>query len=340
MKIVITGGLGYIGSHTIAEIQQTTDWEVISIDNHLNSLPDFAQRIESVTGKQITNHTIDLRNLDALRDLFRKEGDIDGIIHFAALKAVGESVEQPLLYYDNNINGLINILKCCDEFAIPSFIFSSSCSIYGSVQTLPVDENTPFSPTESPYAYTKLIGENILRDFTRRHSTRAISLRYFNPVGAHKSGRIGEYPIQKPANLFPVITQKASGWIEEMNVHGLDYPTRDGSCIRDYIHVVDIARAHVQALEKLVQKSEGPALDFYNLGSGEGVSVLEAIAAFERATGNKLEYKIGPRRPGDTVAIYSDSSKAKNELGWEPQHSIDEMMTSAWAWQQQLNKER
>ncbi|UTW62995.1 UDP-glucose 4-epimerase GalE [bacterium SCSIO 12741] len=340
MKIVVTGGLGYIGSHTIAEIQQTTDWEVLSIDNHLNSLPDFAQRIEDVTGKPVINHPIDLRDFEALRSFFKTEKDIDGIIHFAALKAVGESVEKPLLYYDNNLNGLIHILKCCEEFDIPSFIFSSSCSIYGSVTTLPVNEETPFSPTESPYAYTKLVGEQILRDFAKKRSTQTISLRYFNPVGAHPSGKIGEYPIQKPSNLFPVITQRASGWIDEMFVHGLDYPTRDGSCIRDYIHVCDIARAHIQALEKLAKDPNKEFIDFYNLGSGEGVSVLEAISAFERNAGMKLDYKIGPRRSGDTIAIYSDSSKAHQELGWEAQHSIDEMMTSAWAWQQQLNKEK
>jgi UDP-glucose 4-epimerase len=273
----------------------------------------------------------------ACYSLFQELGQIDGVIHFAALKAVGESVETPLLYYRNNLLSLINLLKCCGDFGIENFIFSSSCSLYGNVKTLPVNEDTPLSKTESPYAHTKLVGEEILRAAASVQSLKVISLRYFNPVGAHPSGLNGENPINKPNNLVPVITQTASGIIEKMHVHGTDYPTRDGSCIRDYIHVSDIADAHILALHHQLNGKQGANYEVFNLGTGQGVSVLEAIKAFEEVRGVSLNYELGPRRAGDVAEIYSDSAKAEQVLGWKPKFDLREMMASAWRWQEYLN---
>ncbi|MGB0403279.1 MAG: UDP-glucose 4-epimerase GalE [Salibacteraceae bacterium] len=339
MKVLITGGAGYIGSHTILEILESKGWEIYSIDNFVNSSDTTFSRINTISGASIKNFEVDLVNLNDLKEVFKSIGSIDGIIHFAALKAVGESVEKPLWYYENNLVGLINILKCCTEFRVPNLIFSSSCSIYGNVETLPVDENTPLAKAESAYASTKSIGEEIIEHFSKVNDTKTICLRYFNPVGAHKSGLNGENPINKPNNLVPVITQFASGIIKEMSVHGTDYNTRDGSCIRDYIHVTDIAKAHIKALE-YSSKDMANNLDFFNLGSGNGVSVLEAIKSFEEVANVKLNYKLGPRRPGDVESIYSDSSKAKSLLHWETELEIKDMMSSAWKWQQNLNNEQ
>lgn len=333
-KILITGGTGYIGSHTAIELIGDNRFEVISIDNLVNSSADAVDRIENITGKRIKNYEVDLVNLEAVRSVFQENPDIVGVIHFAALKSVGESVEKPLWYYHNNFEGLINILKCCEEFEVMNFIFSSSCSIYGNIDKLPVTEETPVTETESPYAQTKWMGERIIKDFCKVSKVKCIALRYFNPVGAHETGKNGEDVINKPSNLVPVITRTAVGWIPQMTVFGGDYPTRDGTAIRDYIHVTDIADAHVKALDYLLEDKNEANYEVFNLGSGNGVSVLEAINAFEKVSGVKLNYVIGERRAGDVISIYSDSSLAKEKLGWEAKKDIEEMMASAWKWQQ------
>ena len=341
MKILITGGAGYIGSHTIIEILENTDWEVIAVDNYSNSSEKTYQRIEKITGKKINYYNIDLTNLLLTEKIFQENNDISGIIHFAAFKSVPESVEKPLLYYHNNLNSLINILKCQAKFSISNLIFSSSCSVYGNLDELPVTENTPLNQPESPYAYTKQIGEKIVDDFIKVNThLKAISLRYFNPVGAHKSGLNGELPLSRPNNLVPYITQTAIGKLEQLTVFGGDYPTNDGTCIRDYVHVCDIATAHVQALQKLIADKKFPNHSIINLGTGVGVSVLEAIHAFEKISGQKLNYKIGSRRAGDVEAIYANNDLAKKMLTWSPKYNIDEMMQSAWLWEQNLNKEK
>ncbi len=338
MKILITGGAGYIGSHTIIEILENTNWEVISIDNYSNSSAKTYQRIEQITGKKIKYYNLDLTDLSLTEKVFEENRDIVGIIHFAAFKSVPESVENPLLYYHNNLNSLINILKCQEKFNIPNLIFSSSCSVYGNIDTLPVTENTPLNNPESPYAYTKQIGEKIVEDFIKINPTlKAISLRYFNPVGAHKSGLNGELPLSKPNNLVPYITQTAIGKLEQLTVFGGDYSTKDGTCIRDYVHVCDIATAHVQAVQKLISDNKFLNHSIINLGTGVGISVLEAIHAFEKVANQKLNYKIGPRRDGDVEAIYANNTKANELLNWIPKYNIDEMMLSAWKWEQNLN---
>lgn len=341
MKILITGGAGYIGSHTIIEILETTDWEVVSIDNYSSSSEKTYQRIEKITGKKIKYYNIDLTNLSLTEKVFQENAAIAGIIHFAAFKSVPESVENPLLYYHNNLNSLINILKYQAKYNIPNLIFSSSCSVYGNLDELPVTENTPLNKPESPYAYTKQIGEKIVDDFIKINPTlKAISLRYFNPVGAHKSGLNGEVPIARPNNLVPYITQTAIGKLEQLTVFGGDYATPDGTCIRDYVHVCDIAVAHVQALQKLISDKNFPNHNIVNLGTGVGISVLEAIKAFEKISNQKLNYKIGLRRAGDVEAIYANNDLAKKMLNWTPKYNIDEMMLSAWLWEQNLNKEK
>jgi UDP-glucose 4-epimerase len=266
---------------------------------------------------------------------FEKYSSIVGIIHFAAFKAVPESVANPFKYYFNNINSELNVLQACLKYNVSNFIFSSSCSVYGNIDSLPVNEQTTFNKAESPYAYTKQVGEEILKDYSKANPfLQTIALRYFNPVGAHLSGLNGENPINKPSSLVPIITQTASGRLPEMNVWGTDYKTRDGSCIRDYIHVSDIALAHINALEYLIAKKQRSNFSVFNLGTGNGVSVLEAIASFEKVSGVKLNYKVGPRRPGDVEAIYSDTSFTEKELGWKAKFSLDEMMASAWKWEQ------
>lgn len=338
-KIIVTGGAGYIGSHTIIELLGNDQFEVISLDNYSNSDPLVYDRIKLITGKSFRHVAIDLCERDQTVDFFRQETGIDGIIHFAAFKSVGESVEHPGKYYHNNISSLLNCIDAAVEQNIHSFIFSSSCSVYGNIHTLPVNESSPLNKAESPYAYTKQIGEEMIRNYASVHpGLNTIALRYFNPVGAHVSGLIGELPIHKPSNLVPVITQTAIGKIKEMTVFGSDYHTRDGSCVRDYIHVSDIAIAHVQALSFLLAKKNPTNFIIYNLGSGNGVTVFEAIHSFEKISGIKLNYKTGPRRPGDVEAIYSDSGKAEKELGWKPQFSLDEMMQTAWKWEQQLKE--
>ncbi|MFN6039272.1 MAG: UDP-glucose 4-epimerase GalE [Bacteroidota bacterium] len=339
-KIIVTGGAGYIGSHTLIELIKDSENQVISIDNYSNSDDDTYKRIQKITSRKIEYHPIDLCDVEALKKVFSLHDNISGIIHFAAFKSVGESVDKPLKYYSNNINSLINILKVSKEYKVNNFIFSSSCSVYGNTTILPVNENTPFSKAESPYASTKQMGEEILENFVKANPTfQAISLRYFNPAGAHETGLNGELPIGKPSNLVPAITQFAIGKIEELHVNGVDYNTRDGSCVRDYIHVSDLAEAHVTALKKLFD-SKNFNYKVYNLGTGNGVTVLEAIKAFEKVAKIKLNYKIGSRRPGDVVEIYSDNTLVNQDLGWSTKRTIEEIMSSAWKWEQYLKESK
>ncbi|MFN5459609.1 MAG: UDP-glucose 4-epimerase GalE [Bacteroidota bacterium] len=332
-KVLVTGGSGYIGSHTIIELLRKKDLEVISIDNYSNSNDNTYERIKNITGSEITYHPIDICDLNALKKVFSLHPDISGIIHFAAFKSVGESVEKPLKYYSNNLNGLINLLRVCKEYKVNNFIFSSSCSVYGNTSILPVTESTPFAKAESPYANTKQMGEEIIEHFVNANpNIKVISLRYFNPAGAHQSGLNGELPIGKPSNLVPAITQFAIGKINELLVNGTDYTTRDGSCVRDFIHISDLAEAHVMAIEKLFVSSF-PFYKVYNLGTGNGVTVLEAIEAFEKISGKKLNYKVGPRRVGDVVEIFSDNTLVKNDLGWVPTRGIEDIMDTAWKWE-------
>ncbi|MDF2381555.1 UDP-glucose 4-epimerase GalE [Nostoc ellipsosporum NOK] len=334
-KILVTGGCGYIGSHTLVDLIQH-GYTVISADNNSRSNPAILNGVEQITGKAIKNYKVDLCNFDDTFAIFQENPDIAGIIHFAAYKAVGESVEKPLLYFENNITSLINLLKCVQEFRIPHFVFSSSCTVYGTPDDIPVTEQTVPKPAESPYGYTKQMGEQIINEFAKSSGTLCILLRYFNPVGAHPSVKIGELPFGRPQNLVPAITQTAIGKLPSMTVYGSDYPTRDGSCIRDYIHVSDIAHAHTLALQYLEQGKNKRACDVFNLGTGNGVSVLEAIRTFEKVSGVKLNYTIGPRRPGDVVAIYANNDLARHELGWNPQYSLEDMLRTAWEWEQLL----
>lgn len=340
MSILITGGAGYIGSHTIIDLIENGYEDIISIDNFSNSSPRTFERIEKITGKQIKNYNVDCCDLNRLRKVFQEEENITGIIHFAAFKAVGESVEQPLKYYHNNIASLVNILKCTSEFNVSNFIFSSSCSVYGNIDELPVTEKSPLPKAESPYAYTKQIGEQMLIDFLKNEKSMVIALRYFNPVGAHDSGLNGEVPVGTPNNLVPFITQTAVGLREKLTIFGNDYDTKDGTCIRDYIHVSDIAHAHVLALEKLNRSEIKDQFNVINLGTGNGVSVKEMVDAFESVNQVPLKFEFGPRRAGDSVAIYADNQLAKKLLDWEPKHDLDSMMLTAWKWEQNLAKER
>ena len=337
-KILVTGGCGYIGVHTIVDLIQN-GYEVISVDNNSRSNPELLTGAEKITGKSIKNYPVDLCELESTRTIFLENKDINGIIHFAAYKAVGESVEKPLMYFENNLISLVNILKCAHEFNIPNFVFSSSCTVYGSPDAIPVTEETPQKPAESPYGATKQMGEVIVNDTVKSTDINAILLRYFNPVGAHPSTLIGEIPLGKPANLVPAITQTAIGKLPTLYVMGNDYPTRDGSCVRDYIHVCDIAHAHTLALNFLIGKKNKTKTEIFNLGTGDGYTVLEVIHAFETANKVKLNYDIAPRRPGDVVAIYANNNKAKEELGWIPQYNLDQMMTSAWQWELKLKND-
>jgi len=334
--ILITGGSGYIGSHTIIELFNK-GFDVVSIDNQSNSSLSAYDNIKKITGKEVTHYSVDVCDSTALRAVFQKHSFV-GIIHFAAYKAVGESVENPLKYYHNNIASLVNVLALSKEFGVKNLIFSSSCSVYGNVEKLPVDENTPLPKAESPYAYTKQIGEVMIQDFCKVNKTfNSIALRYFNPVGAHPSGLNGESPINKPNNLVPIITGVAIGKIPQLTINGGDYPTRDGTCIRDYIHVSDIANAHVLALDYLLKSKNTTNYDVLNLGTGNGVSVLEAIQAFEKVTNQKLNYKIGSRREGDVIAVYSDCTKVQKTLNWKCEHTIESMMATAWMWEKRIS---
>ena len=334
-KILVTGGCGYIGSHTLVDLIEN-GYDVICADNLSRSTDAIIHGVEQITGRPVKNYAVDLCDEAAARSIFRDHPDLAGIIHFAAYKAVGESVEQPLLYYRNNLNSLMNLLSCALEFKVPHFVFSSSCTVYGNPDAIPVTETSPQHPAESPYGATKQMGETIVRDTAAAHGLNAILLRYFNPVGAHPSIMIGEVPIGKPANLVPAITQTAIGKLPEMKVHGTDYNTRDGSCVRDYIHVSDIAHAHTLALNHLLGNRMKNSCDVFNLGTGNGYTVLEVIHAFEKVSGVKLNYATGPRRPGDIVAIYGNNNKARTELGWIPRYTVDQMMETAWHWEKKM----
>jgi UDP-glucose 4-epimerase len=336
--ILVTGGCGFIGSHTIVDLLEN-GYDVISIDDNSRSTDIAIVGIEKITGRKIKNYHVDLKNYDDTRAVFQENEHITGIIHFAAYKAVGESVEQPISYYENNLFGLINLLKCVTEFNVPHFVFSSSCTVYGNPDAIPVTEQSPTKEAESPYGATKQMGERIIKDFAHVQPTSSILLRYFNPVGAHPTNHLGELPLGKPMNLVPVITQTAIGKLPKMFVHGTDYDTRDGSCLRDYIHVCDIAHAHTLAIEYLIQQKNKTRCDVFNLGTGNGVTVLEAINMFEQVSGVQLNYEKGPRRAGDVVAIYANNELAVNELGWNIQYNLEVMMTTAWNWELKLKKE-
>lgn len=337
-KILVTGGCGYIGSHTLVDLIEH-GYEVISVDNNSRSDASMLKGVEKITGKAVKNYKVDLCNFDDTFAIFQENEDIKGIIHFAAYKAVGESVEKPLLYFENNLASLINLLKCAQEFRTPWFVFSSSCTVYGNAENPMVTEETPTQPAASPYGYTKQMGEQILGEFRNASGTQVILLRYFNPVGAHPSILIGEMPVGKPQNLVPAITQTAIGKLPRMTVFGNDYPTRDGSNIRDFIHVSDIANAHTLAIKYLEEGRNKSNCEIFNLGTGNGVTVLEAIRSFEKVSGQKLNYEIGPRRPGDLVAIYANNDKAKTVLGWNPRYALDEMMDTAWKWELRLKED-
>lgn len=337
-KILVTGGCGYIGSHTIVDLIEN-GYDVVCVDNNSRSSDSILKGVERITGRTIKNYKVDLCNFDETFAIFQENTDIKGIIHFAAYKAVGESVEKPLMYYENNLSSLINLLKCVQEFNTPWFVFSSSCTVYGNPDVPLVTEETPQKPAESPYGATKQMGERILTDFQLNNNTHCILLRYFNPVGAHESAMIGELPIGRPQNLIPAITQTAVGKLPKMKVFGNDYDTRDGSCVRDFIHVSDISHAHTLAIKFLEEGRNKVGCEIFNLGTGNGVTVLEAIHSFEKVSGQKLNYEIGPRRPGDVVAIYANNDKAKRELGWDPKYTLDDMIATAWKWELKLKED-
>lgn len=339
-KILITGGTGYIGSHTAVELIKQ-GYQVLIIDNLSNSEEFIVDRIETITGTRPGFYKIDLLNSDILDEFFAQNTGIEGVVHFAAAKAVGESVQKPLYYYKNNLSGMINLLEAMKKYEVENFVFSSSCTVYGQPDELPVTENAPVKAAESPYGYTKQVCENILND-TIKSSTKlkGIALRYFNPIGAHHSGLIGELPIGLPANLLPFITQTAYGIREQLSVFGNDYNTPDGSCIRDYIHVVDLAKAHIIAIERLINKKNKSPYEMFNLGTGNGFSVFEVIKSFEKVSGVKLNYKVVQRRAGDIEQIWADTTYANKELGWKAEKNIDEMTLSAWKWEQNYRKKQ
>ncbi len=337
-KILVTGGCGYIGSHTLVELVQA-GYEVISVDDNSRSGADFIDRVSALCGQTIPNYVVNLCDLQALTAVFEAHPDINGVVHFAAYKSVGESSKEPLLYFENNLLGQLNLLKCVQQFKVPHFVFSSSCTVYGNPEVLPVTEESPLQEAESPYGRTKVVGEAFLRDFVKVNPCQTIALRYFNPVGAHPSNQIGEFILGVPPYLIPYITQTAIGKREELVVFGNDYPTRDGTCIRDYIHVCDVARAHVNALQYLEAGKAEINFEVFNLGSGIGQSVLEMISSFEKVTGLQLKWRFGPRRAGDVVAVYADNTQARQQLGWEIRFTRDDMMRTAWAWEQKLAEE-
>ncbi len=334
-KILVTGGCGYIGSHTIVDLIEN-GYDVVSIDNLSRGHIELLTGANAIVQKNVKNYCIDLYNLEDIRAVFEENPDIEGIIHFAAYKSVPESVSKPLMYFKNNLGSLINILSVAKEYGVNHFVFSSSCSVYGNTSILPVTENVPFQEAESPYARTKQMGEDICRDFVVANpGFKVVLLRYFNPVGAHESALIGERN-KHPENLVPIITKTAIGKIKKMTVYGTDYDTRDGSCVRDYIHVSDIAHAHTLAINKSLSESLKNDCSIYNLGTGNGVTVLELIKSFEDEAGLKLNFEIGPRRLGDVIEIYANNTKAKDELGWIPKRDVKVMMSTAWKWEKHL----
>lgn len=337
MKILVTGGLGFIGSHTVVELQNE-GFEVVVVDNLSNSSEQVLEGIFSITGKKPFFEKIDLRDKKSVQELFQKYNDIFGVIHFAASKAVGESVANPLLYYENNVTALVYLLQELQKLPKAQFIFSSSCTVYGQAEKMPITENASVQKAMSPYGNTKQIGEEIIEDVAKISEINAILLRYFNPIGAHPSAAIGELPIGVPQNLVPYITQTAIGLREQLSVYGTDYPTPDGTAIRDYIHVVDLAKAHVVALQRLMQHKNEDKVEVFNLGTGTGSSVLEVITAFEKVSGEKLNYKLVGRREGDVVAAYANTDRANSVLGWKAASSLEEALESAWKWEQKIRK--
>ena len=336
-KILVTGGLGFIGSHTVVELQNE-GYEVLIIDNLSNSSIEVLDRITSITGKQPIYENIDLKDQKNIKNFFITHTNIEGVIHFAASKAVGESVEKPLEYYHNNISSLIYLLEEMNCNSVSNLIFSSSCTVYGQADEMPITEDAPFKPAESPYGNTKQIGEEIITDISKVSVINSIALRYFNPIGAHDSIKIGELPIGIPQNLIPFVTQTAAGIREQLLVFGGDYPTPDGTAIRDYIHVVDLAKAHTVAMKRLLDSKNKSSFEVFNIGTGKGNSVLDVIKSFEKVTQKALNYKIVERREGDITEAYADTSFANKELGWKAELSLEDALASAWKWQQTLIK--
>jgi len=337
-QILVTGGTGFIGSHTVVELQNN-GYDVVIVDNLSNSKIEVLEQIEAITGVKPKFEEFDLTDKQKVNDFFQKYTDLEAIIHFAASKAVGESVEKPLMYYNNNLNSLMNIMACMIEYKVPNLVFSSSCTVYGQPDKLPVTEQTPRKEAESPYGNTKSICEDIIRDTLKAYpNLKGIALRYFNPIGAHETAKIGELPLGVPNNLIPFLTQTVAGIRPELSVFGDDYNTPDGSAIRDYIHVVDLAKAHVVAIERLLNDKNKANCEYFNVGTGNGVSVLEIIESFERATGEKVPHKIVARRAGDIEQIYADTTYANEELGWKAQSSLDETLLSAWKWQKNISE--
>ncbi|MCX6318337.1 MAG: UDP-glucose 4-epimerase GalE [Bacteroidetes bacterium] len=334
-KILVTGGCGYIGSHTIA-LLAAQGYDIISTDNNARSNPVMLKGVELITRQKIKNYKVDLCNFDDTVAIFHENPDITGIIHLAAYKSAAESVENPLLYFENNLSALINILKCAQEFGVSHFIYASSGIVYGNTDVLPVTEKTLPRPATSPYGYTKQMGEQMIIEFAQKSGTSCVILRYFNPAGAHPSGIIGEMPPVNPENLVSVITQAAAGRLPSMTVNGTDYPTPDGSCIRDFIHVCDIAEAHLLALRYLEAEKNISHCEVYNLGSSKPVSVLEVIQTFEKISGLSVPFKKGTRRPGDIMSMYTDNQLAREKLGWKPRYTLAEILETAWRWEMRL----
>jgi UDP-glucose 4-epimerase len=335
MKVLVTGGLGFIGSHTVVELQNE-GFEVVVIDNLSNSSEAVLKGIFAITGKEPIFENLDLRQKAAVQDFFQRHQDISGVIHFAASKAVGESVTNPLLYYENNISSLVYLLQELEKKLEAHFIFSSSCTVYGQADVMPIDESAPIKPAMSPYGNTKQIGEEIITDVSKVSNINAILLRYFNPIGSHPSAEIGELPLGVPQNLVPFITQTGIGLRKELMVYGNDYPTTDGTCIRDYIHVVDLAKAHVVALQRLLSGRNADKIEIFNLGTGVGSSVLEVISSFEKVSGKPFPYKIVARREGDVTMAFASTAKANTILGWKTESTLDQALDSAWKWEQKV----
>lgn len=334
-QILVTGGTGFIGSHTVVELQQA-GYDVVIVDNLCNSKKETVDNIEKITGIRPQFECFDLTDVEKINAFFKKYTSIEAIIHFAALKAVGESVYKPLEYYRNNLNSLMNLLDCMKTYGVKNLVFSSSCTVYGQPDKLPVTENTPRKPAESPYGNTKAIAEDIMRDYAKANAEfglNCLALRYFNPIGAHPSALIGESPVGIPNNLVPYITQTAAGIREQLSIFGDDYNTPDGTCIRDFINVVDLAKAHVVAIDRLLSKKNKANYEYFNIGTGSGVSVMELVKAFEKSTGVKLNYKVVGRREGDIEKIWADTSLANNELGWKAEATIEDTLLSSWNWE-------
>ncbi|WP_151086452.1 UDP-glucose 4-epimerase GalE [Hymenobacter baengnokdamensis] len=336
-KILVTGGAGYIGSHTVVELAQA-GYEPVIVDNFSNSRKSVLDGLRAILGHDVTCYPIDCGDADALRQVFKTEGNVQGVIHFAAFKAVGESVAKPLMYFQNNVGSLLTLLKVMPEFGVESLVFSSSCTVYGIPDALPVTEATPTKPASSPYGRTKQMCEDIVHDVSAAPDNKlhTILLRYFNPIGAHESAQIGELPLGVPNNLVPFITQTAAGIREKLTINGSDYDTPDGTNVRDYIHVVDLAKAHITAVQRLLDRKASDVVETFNVGTGHGNSVLEVVKTFEQASGQKLNYVMGPRRPGDVPAIYADATKAADVLGFTTTTSLLDSLASAWKWQQAL----